>query len=57
MKKSYKKLVRMNNAVDAAAPQKNWGRGVPKKGGRTTNSEIGEGMFHRELKDQKKGSV
>lgn len=55
MRKAYRKIVRMNNAVEAAAPRAKWGKDAPRKGGRTTNSEIGESMIHREMKDQKKG--
>lgn len=55
MRKAYRKIVRMNNAVTAAAPRAKWGKDAPRKGGRTTNSEIGDSMIHREMKDQKKG--
>lgn len=37
MKKSYKNLLKMNNAIDPAAPASVWGKGVPGKGGKTTN--------------------
>lgn len=42
MKKSYKKLIRMNNAVEPATTTcRNWGfRIIPGKGGKTTNGNI-----------------
>lgn len=41
--------------VAATTTSKDWGFGpVSGKGGKTTNSGIGEGMIHRELKDQGK---
>lgn len=53
MKKNYKKIARMSNAVEEAAPQKVWGKGVAGKGGKTNNSYIGNTMFHRELNEKK----
>lgn len=35
--KKFGKLLKMNNAVDPAAPASVWGNGVPGKGGATTN--------------------
>ena len=35
--KKYGKLLKMNNAVDPAAPASVWGKGVPGKGGATRN--------------------
>ena len=37
MKKNYKKLLKMNNAIEPAAPASVWGKGVPGKGGATLN--------------------
>lgn len=37
MKKNYKKLLKMKSANDPAAPASVWGKGVPGKGGATTN--------------------
>ena len=54
MKKNYRKLQRASNAVDTVGGGKGFGKGAAGKGGRTTNSEIGERMIHRELKDRKK---
>ena len=55
MKKYYKSILKANNAVEPAAPASVWGKGVPGKPGRTTNSEIPEWMFKRELKDMMEG--
>ena len=50
MNKKRKKTVA---AMGATTTSKDWGFGpVAGKGGKTTNSGIGEGMIHRELKDQ-----
>lgn len=49
MKKNYKKFLKANNAVEPAAPASVWGKGVPGKPGKTTNFEIPEWMFKREL--------
>ena len=39
----------------ATTTSKDWGHGpVAGKGGKTTNSGIGDTMIHRELKDQKR---
>lgn len=37
MKKNYKKLTRMNNAISPAAPASVWGNVIPGKHGKTTN--------------------
>lgn len=57
MKKNYKKLLKMNNAIDAAAPASVWGKGVPGKPGKTTNFEIPEWMFKRELEEMMEGKA
>lgn len=46
-----------SNAIDpATTTSKNWGfHPVPGKGGATTNYEIPEWMFTRELQDMKEG--
>lgn len=36
-KKFIFKILKMNNAIDPAAPASVWGKGVPGKGGNTTN--------------------
>ena len=55
MKKNHKKLLKVNNAVDPAAPASRMKKGVPGKGGKTTNYEIPEWMFQRELNDMMEG--
>ena len=55
MRKNYKKLLKLNNAIDPAVPTSVWGKGVPGKGGATLNSMIPEWMFKRELKDMEEG--
>lgn len=41
--------------IGATTTSKDWGHGpVAGKGGKTTNSGIGENMIHREIKDQKR---
>jgi hypothetical protein len=43
MKKNYKKLVKMTNAIDPAAPASVWGyKGCAGKGGATRNATIQE---------------
>jgi hypothetical protein len=37
MKKNYKKIAKMSNAIDPAAPASIWGKGCAGKGGATTN--------------------
>lgn len=52
MKKAYKKLIKLSNAVEPAAPASVWGKGCAGKGGKTTNSLVGDTMFHREMKEK-----
>lgn len=40
MKKNYKRILKANNAVEPAAPASRWGKGVPGKGGATTNHDF-----------------
>lgn len=55
MKKSYKKIIKQNNAISAAAPTSVWGyKGCAGKGGKTTNHAIQESMFQRELREMNK---
>ena len=54
MKKSYKKIVKLSNAVEPAAPAAVWGKGVPGKGGKTTNCATSDTMFFREQKEMNK---
>ena len=54
--KRFKKngrIIKASNAIDAATTtSKNWGfKPVPLKGGATTNYEIPDWMFDRELED------
>ena len=55
MKKNYKKVTKLTNAIESASTTaKNWGFApVPGKGGTTTNAEIPDWMFLRELEDLK----
>lgn len=46
--KKYRFTGRMTNAVEAAAPSSIWGKGVPGKGGKTTNSAITEKKSDKE---------
>ncbi len=58
MKKSYKKILKANNAVDPAVPASVWDLiSVPGKGGATLNFEIPEWMFQRELKEMMEGAA
>ena len=59
MKKNYKKVTRLTNALDPASTiSKTWGfTPVPNKGGATTNFEIPEWMFKRELEEMEGGVV
>lgn len=57
MKKNYKNLIKASNAVEPAAPASVWGKGVPGKGGATTNATISERAFQRELAEMKGGAV
>ena len=54
MKKSYKKVVKLNNAVEPAAPASVWGKGCAGKGGKTTNHEGSDTIIYRELKELNK---
>lgn len=50
-----KKSRKPTGIMAATTTSKDWGHGpVAGKGGKTTNSGIGEGMIHREMKDQKR---
>lgn len=59
MKKNYKKIFKFTNAIDpASTTSKDWGFiPVSGKGGKTTNAEIPEWMFDRELKDMEEGII
>ena len=59
MKKNYKKITKLTNAIDAASTTaKDWGFApVPGKGGNTANSDIPDWMFQRELEDMKEGGA
>jgi hypothetical protein len=50
MKKNYKKITKLTNAIDpATTTSKDWGfNPIPGKGGKTTNTEIHDWMFQRE---------
>ena len=54
MKKAYKKLIKLSNAVEPAAPASVWGKGCAGKGGKTTNCETSDSMFYREQKEMNK---
>lgn len=48
-----KRTMKAVRDMAATTTAKDWGFGpVPCKGGKTTNSDIGEGMIHRELKEK-----
>lgn len=48
-----KRRNRKASGMAATTTAKDWGFGpVSGKGGKTTNSDIGEGMIHRELKEK-----
>lgn len=50
-----KKRNKKAGTIGATTTSKDWSFGpVPCKGGKTTNSGIGEGMIHRELKEMDK---
>lgn len=59
MKKNYKKVTKLTNALDpASTTSKDFGYiPIPGKGGKTTNAEIPEWMFKRELEDMEGGAV
>lgn len=52
-----RKIIRANNSIDPASSSVCWGkkakhyRGVAGKGGATTNNEIPDSVFNRELKE------
>ena len=51
MRRKHRKK-RKNVGIGATTTARSWGFGaVSGKGGRTTNSEIGETMIHREMKE------
>lgn len=54
---SNRRIVRATNAIDpATTTSASFGfKPVPNKGGNTTNFEIPEGMFKRELEEMKAG--
>ena len=57
--KNYKKVTKLTNAIDPASTRsKDFGFiPVPNKGGATTNFEIPEWMFKRELEEMEGGVV
>ena len=55
MKKAYKKLIKLSNAVEPAAPASVWGKGCAGKGGRTCNCEGSDTIIYREQKELNKG--
>ena len=59
MKKNYKKVNKLTNALDpASTTNKDFGFiPVPGKGGNTTNAVIPEWMFQRELNDLMEGGA
>lgn len=59
MKKNYKRIIRMNNAVDpATSTNRSFGYiPVPGKFGKTTNFEIPEWMFKREFEEMNGDAV
>ena len=46
--KKHTFTTKMVNSVEPAAPARTWGKGVPGKGGRTTNSSISEKKTEKE---------
>ena len=50
MKKNYKKLLKLNNAIEPAAPASAWGKGVPGKGGATTNYDPELSIYESKVK-------
>ena len=47
-----KKKIKKDALVAATTTSKDWGFGpVAGKGGKTTNSSVGDTMFHREMKE------
>ena len=54
---NHRRIIRATNAIDpATTTSANFGfKPVPNKGGKTTNFEIPEGMFKRELEEMVMG--
>lgn len=50
MKKNYKKLLKMNNAIEPAAPASVLGKGVPGKPGATTNYDPELSIYESRVK-------
>ena len=46
--KKHTFTTKMVSSVEPAAPARIWGKGVPGKGGRTTNSSISEKKIEKE---------
>lgn len=57
--KNGRRIYKMTNAIDpATTTNKDWGyKPVPNKGGATTNFEIPDKMFERELREYEMGGV
>jgi hypothetical protein len=57
--KKNRRVTKASNAIDpATTTSKKWGfNPIPGKGGATTNFEIPEWMFERELNDMKEGII
>ena len=54
--KKHRKNKRNRYSNAATTTSKDWGLGaISGKGGKTTNHEIQESMFQREMREQKKG--
>ena len=58
-KNKAKRVFKATNAIDPATTtcQNFWYKPIPGKGGKTTNFEIPEWMFDRELEEYKNGGV
>lgn len=48
--KKYGKLLKLNNAIEPAAPASVWGKGVPGKGGATTNYDPELSIYESKVK-------
>lgn len=57
--KKNRRPIKASNAIEpATTTSKKWGfKPIPGKGGATTNAEIPEWMFDRELNDMKEGII
>lgn len=57
--KKNRRPIKASNAIDpATTTSKKWGfKPIPGKGGATTNFEIPDWMFDRELNDMKEGII